>query len=139
MKNLLVRRDLGSLVDEVFDSFFQPAVYDKFSCSGMKTDIKEFDDRFELDVEIPGFAKEDISLDLKNGYLTITANKQEKEEDKKEGRYLRRERSYSCNRTYYVGDVKQDTIKAKYDDGILKVLVPKEDEKIENVSKILIE
>ncbi|NCU33107.1 MAG: Hsp20/alpha crystallin family protein [Candidatus Moranbacteria bacterium] len=121
MKNYLVRRDLGSLFDEVFDNFFQPAVYDKFSCTGMKTDIQEFEDRYELAVEIPGFTKEDIALDLKNGYLTVSANKQEKEENKeKEGRYLRKERSFTCNRTYYVGEVKIESIKAKYDNGIFE-------------------
>ncbi len=140
MKNYLVRRDLGSLFDEVFDNFFQPAVYDKFSCTGMKTDIQEFEDRYELAVEIPGFTKEDIALDLKNGYLTVSANKQEKEENKeKEGRYLRKERSFTCNRTYYVGEVKIESIKAKYDNGILTVVVPKEKEKLETSSKIMIE
>jgi HSP20 family protein len=141
MKNYLQRRDLGSLIDEAFDNFFQPAIFDKFSCAGMKTDIQEFEDRFELAVEVPGFNKEDITLDIKNGYLNIAANKQEKEEseDKKESRYLRRERSYSCNRSYYVGEVEKETVKAKYDNGILTVVVPKQKEKLEKNSRILIE
>lgn len=138
MMNYLVRRNRSNWFDDVFDNFFQPAVFDRFSCTEMKTDIQEHEDRYELAVEMPGFAKEDIALDLKNGYLTVSASKQDKEEDK-DTKYVRRERSYSCNRTYYVGDLDKEDIKAKYDNGILSVIVPKESSKIEKDSKIPIE
>lgn len=137
MKNYLVRWNMSNRFDDVFDNFFQPAVFDRFPYAEMKTDIQEFDDKFVLAVEIPGFTKEDIALDLKNGYLTVSANKQDREEDK--DKYVRRERSYSCNRTYYVGDIDRADIKAKYDNGILSVTVPKESSKIEENSKIPIE
>ena len=74
--------------------------------------------------------KEDINISVENGYMTISAEKKEKAEDKGEGhRYVRKERSVSCQRSYYIGDTEEDTIKAKYDKGVLSVTVPKKEEK----------
>ena len=128
MRNYLVRnekRDNGlDVFDDVFDSFFKPMFYEeKFNT--MKTDITETETAYCMDVEIPGFEKKDINLSLENGYLTISAKKEDKEEDKK-GNYIRRERSYSATRSYYVGDVDKDKVKASYENGILKVEIPKE-------------
>lgn len=115
--------------DNAFDDFFRPLFYDE-KLDSMKTDIKETANSYILDVEMPGYEKEDISLDLENGYLTIRAEKKEKEESgKEEHRYVRKERSVSCQRSYYVGEIEEDTIKAKYDKGVLTVTLPKKEEK----------
>lgn len=139
MKNYIARRnDNGlSLFDEAFGNFFKPMFFDS-DLENMKTDIKELENSYEMEIEMPGFSKGDIDLSLEDGYLTVRAQKQEKEESK-DGKYLRKERSVSCSRSYYVGDAKEEDVKAKYDNGILKIEVPKETEKkIEN-KKILIE
>ena len=111
---------------------------------GMNVDVQEFDDRYQLDVELPGYAKEDIHADLKNGYLTISAqhseNRDEKDED---GRYIRRERYQgSCQRSFYVGtEVTQEDIRASFKDGVLKMEIPKKEAKpaVENKRYIQIE
>lgn len=94
----------------------------------MKTDVKEVDDGYELDIDLPGFQKDDIKARLTDGYLTITASKGENKEEKdKDGRYIRRERySGSMSRSFYVGNaVKEEDIRAKFENGILKLSVPK--------------
>ncbi|MBP5466558.1 MAG: Hsp20/alpha crystallin family protein [Clostridia bacterium] len=95
--------------------------------SGMRTDIKETENGYELSVDMPGYDKKDISVELSHGYLTISAKREEKEENKK---YLRRERSYSCSRSYYVGEnIKREHVKAKYEGGTLHLAFPKEEKK----------
>ena len=131
MKNYLVRNDRRNngldVFDDVFDSFFKPMFYEeKFNT--MKTDIKENENSYLMDIEIPGFDKKDINVSLENGYLTISAQKKECDEGKKEN-YLRRERSCSVSRSYYVGDVKEESVKAKYESGVLTVEIPKEQPK----------
>ena len=93
----------------------------------MKTDIRETDKGYELAIDLPGFKKEEISAELKDGYLTVSASKSHKEEEKKEGHLIRQERSSgSCARTFYVGEgVKQADCKASYENGILTVSIPK--------------
>lgn len=109
----------------------------------MKTDVKETDSTYELDVDLPGFKKENISAQLEDGYLTITANKGlDKDEKDKDGKYIRQERySGSCSRSFYVGEgVTQDEIHAKFEDGILKLSIPKKDAKaVEKKNYISIE
>lgn len=109
--------------------------------STMKTDIKEEDGKYLLDVELPGFKKEDINADLKDGYITISATKEENKEEKdKEGNFIRKERySGSCKRSFYVGtSVKEEDISAEFKDGILKITLPKEDpKKIEPNKKLI--
>ena len=105
---------------------------DFFSGRGLaefKTDITDEGDYYELKADLPGFKKDEISLDIKDGYLTIAAQKGlDKDEQDKKGRVLRQERyAGSCSRSFYVGDVKPEDIKAKYESGVLTVLVPKED------------
>ena len=104
-------------------------LYGKNAKNLMKTDVRETDDTYELDVDLPGFKKDEISLDLRDGYVTISAEKGlDKDEENKKGRILRQERyAGSCSRSFYVGDVKPEDIKAKYESGVLTVLVPKED------------
>ena len=110
----------------------------------MKTDIKETDSGFELEMDLPGFKKDEIEAKLENGYLTISAAKglDKEEKDEKDGKYIRKERySGAMSRSFYVGDeLKQEDIKAKYQDGILKLSVPKkEQKKVETTKHIAIE
>ncbi len=131
--------------ENMFDDFFDTGLFGahnplfgKNARNLMKTDIRETDDAkaYRLAVDLPGFKKDEISLDLKDGYLTISAEKGlDKEEENKKGRVLRRERyAGSCSRSFYVGNVKPEDIKAKYEYGVLTVVVPKEDIKKSPVS-----
>ena len=113
---------LSNWMDFPFDRSFFGAK------ESMKTDVKEVDDGYELDIDLPGFQKDDIKARLTDGYLTITASKGENKEEKdKDGRYIRRERySGSMSRSFYVGNaVKEEDIRAKFENGILKLSVPK--------------
>lgn len=118
------------------------ALYGKHAQNVMKTDVKETDDGYEVDVDLPGFKKDEINLDIKDGYLTVSAEKglDKKEEDKK-GRILRQERYAGvCSRSFYVGNVKPEDVKAKYESGVLSVVLPKVDQKkLASASKIAIE
>lgn len=98
----------------------------------MKTDVKEEDDKYEIDMSIPGVNKEDIKAELKDGYLIVSAaTSSENEEKDSKQRYIRRERYFgSCSRSFYVGkEITQEEIKAKYQNGVLTIEVPKKDEK----------
>ena len=126
-----------NLFDNFFDDFARPSL-DFGSHKGinplMKTDVKEMDDHFELSIDVPGVKKEDLSAELENGYLTITATRDDKTDEKnKKGEYIRRERYYgSTSRSFYVGeDVTQEDIKAKFDNGTLKLEIPKVEAKPE--------
>ena len=102
-------------------------LYGKHAQNMMKTDIRETDGSYELDVDLPGFKKDEIKVQLKDGYLTLAAAKGlDKDEKDKEGNYIRRERyAGSMCRSFYVGDaVSEEDIHAKYEDGILKLSVP---------------
>ena len=126
MKTYLQKRNNGDVFD-VFEDFFKPMFYDE-QLDSMRTDIKETDDDYKLSIEMPGFKKDEIKVSLDNGYLTVSAEKAEKEEEGKEKstKYLRRECRVSCQRSYYVGDdVQVDSVKAKYDNGMLELTVPK--------------
>ena len=118
-------------------------LYGKNEKNLMKTDVTEVENGYEVAMDLPGFKKEDISAKLENGYLTITASKGlDKDEKNEEGKYIRRERySGSCSRSFYVGDgVTEEDIKARFEDGILKLDIPKKDaEKIEQKKYISIE
>lgn len=122
MKNYITTRRNNDLFDEALESFFRPFYVDSDS-TFMKTDIKETDKNYVMDVEMPGFDKKDISLKFESGYVTISAKKEANADD---GRYIRRERAVSCSRSYYMGDVDEKQIKAKYENGVLTVTVPKE-------------
>ena len=127
-----------SLFDDLFDGFERPvrngARYNASVPAVMRTDVKESETGYELDIDLPGFKKSDVQAQLKEGYLTISASTSKEEGDKdKDGKYLRRERYYgSCSRSFYVGEaVTQEDIKARFEDGILKVTVPKKEAKPE--------
>ena len=106
--------------------------YEKKENILMKTDVKETDNSYELDIDLPGFKKEDVSAQLENGYLTIKASTNaENGEKNASGKYIRRERfTGNCSRSFYVGEtVTQEDIKAKFENGILKLYIPKKDAK----------
>ena len=141
MKNYLIKNYNNGMDawDEAFDHFFRPMFYED-SPSDMNTDIRETENGYALDVELPGFDKSEIELSLEKGYLTISAKKEEKEE-KEKGKYLRKERKIQCSRSFYVGeDVTEEDIKAKYDKGVLEITFPKDKPKqVEEPKKILID
>ena len=118
-------------------------LYGKNAKNMMKTDIREHESGYELDVDLPGFKKDEISVELENGYLTISAAKGlDKDEQDQKGKYIRRERyAGSMQRSFYVGeDVTQADIKAKFEDGILRVSIPKKDaQAVETKKTIAIE
>ena len=116
------------------DDFFgrKNPLYGKHAKNMMKTDVRETDNGYELDIDLPGFKKDEISAQLKDGYLTISAAKGlDKDEKEKDGKYIRRERyAGTMSRSFYVGEgVEQDDIHAKYETGILKLSIPKKDAK----------
>ena len=118
-----------NLFDDFFNDFARPVRFTNSTNYMMKTDVKETENGYELDIDLPGYKKEDIKAELKDGYMTISAQSSKNEDEKdKDGKYIRRERYYgNCSRTFYVGDdVTQEDIKAKFEDGILKIAVPKE-------------
>ena len=128
--------------DNVFDDFFDFPFYDDraekklyghHAANLMKTDIQEHEDGYTLEMDLPGFKKEEIQIELNNGYMTISATKglDEDEKDKKSGKYIRRERyTGSCQRSFYVGeDVTEEDIKAEFKHGILKLFIPKKEAK----------
>ena len=140
--------------ENLFDDFFSDpfdmvmprslnALYGKHGKNLMKTDVRETEDTYELDIDLPGFKKEEVNLELKDGYLTIQAAKGlDKEEPEKKGKYIRQERyAGAMSRSFYVGeDVKQEDVKAKYENGILKLSIPKTPEKkVEEKKAIAIE
>ena len=103
-------------------------LYGKHAKNLMKTDVRELDGSYELDVDLPGFKKDEVTVDLQDGYLTISAAKAlDEDESDQKGKFLRQERcSGSMSRSFYVGDdVEAADISAKYEDGILKISVPK--------------
>ena len=128
--------------DKEFNRMMRP-LYGKHAQNMMKTDVRETDNSYELDIDLPGFKKDEIKVELDNGYLSISAAKGlDKDEENKDGKYIRRERyAGAMNRTFYVGDnLTQQDIQAKFEDGILKISVPKKDvQQIEQNKYIAIE
>ncbi|MCR5103727.1 MAG: Hsp20/alpha crystallin family protein [Eubacterium sp.] len=118
-------------------------LYGKRAAQVMKTDVHEHDDKYELDIDLPGFKKDEIKLALENGYLSVSASKGlDKEKKDKKGRVIRQERySGSMQRSFYVGEaVTKEDVKAKYEDGVLKLIIPKnEPEKLPEKQYIAIE
>ena len=107
----------------------------------MKTDIKEKTDKYLIGIELPGYQKENIKIDVEDGYLTVHAEINSDNEEKEEGKFVRRERYVgSCSRCFYVGnEVKSEDIKASFKNGILKIEVPKKEYKKELPEKKYIE
>ena len=125
-----------NLFDEFFDDDFpmipmrsiRNPLYGKNAKNLMKTDVRETDDTYELDVDLPGFKKDEVQLDLKDGYLTISAAKGlDKDQVDKKGKYIRQERyAGACSRSFFVGEeIEPRDVSAKFEDGILRVSLPK--------------
>jgi len=126
--------------ENLFDDFFNDPfgmmnvseghnpLYGKHAKNLMKTDVRETEGTYELDVDLPGFTKDEVNVELKNGYLTIQASKGlDKEQSDKKGKYIRQERyAGACSRTFYVGeDVEPEDVTAKFENGILQLSIPK--------------
>ncbi|MCR4589533.1 MAG: Hsp20/alpha crystallin family protein [Lachnospiraceae bacterium] len=140
-----------NFADDIFNDFFDVPVTFKqvwnpgltSGTSMMQTDVKESDKDFELDISLPGFKKEDIKAELKEGYLTINAEHAENKEEKEEGKYIRKERyTGHCSRSFYVGEeVTENDIRAKFENGVLTLSIPKKEseKKVEEKKLIAIE
>ena len=135
-----------NLFDDWMDFSFpdiDKALYGKHAKNEMKTDVRETEDGYELDIDLPGFKKDEVTAQLDNGYLTIQASKGvDKEQKDKKGKYIRKERyAGSMSRSFYVGDaITEEDVHAKYEDGILKLSVPKKEAKaVEQTKHIAIE
>ena len=130
--------------EKIFDDFFDFPFYNDSDMRKMekklyghnvknimKTDVKETDSEYELEMDLPGFKKDEVTVSLEDGYLTISAAKglDEDEQDKKTGKYIRRERyAGACERSFYVGeDITENDIKGEFRHGILKLIIPKKD------------
>ena len=135
-----------NLFDDWMDFSFADSdkkLYGKHAKNVMKTDIKEKDEGYELVIDLPGFKKDEIEVQLENGYLTISAAKGlDKDETDKNGKYLRQERyAGSMSRSFYVGEgITEEDIHGKFENGILKLDIPKEEvRKVEQKKRIAIE
>lgn len=118
-------------------------LYGKHAKNMMKTDVRETENGYEVDIDLPGFKKDEITAKLDNGYLTISASKGlDKDKKDKDGHYIRRERyAGSMSRSFYIGEgITENDVKAKYEDGILRLSIPKkEPKKVEDKKYISIE
>lgn len=137
---MMPRRNFGF---DLFDEMFKEPFFNRMENKNlmMKTDIREKDGSYLMEIDLPGFAKEDINAELNNGYMTITARKDESNDTKDEdGNYIHRERSTgACSRTFYVGEgIREEDITASFRDGILHLAVPKEEpKKLEEQKKMI--
>ncbi len=141
----LLPRKRDDFFPSLFDSSFEVDVFDRFfkEANYPSVDIKDAADHYKVEVDLPGFSKEDISVEYKDGYLQLQGKKEEnKEVTENDGHYIRKERSYgSFKRSFYVGEVVQNEISGSFKDGVLTLQVPKskEDKKKEEGHQILIE
>ena len=128
--------------ENLFDEFFgdpfgmmprgRDPLYGKHAKNLMRTDVRETEDTYELDVDLPGFKKDEVTLELKNGVLTIQAVKGlDKDETDKKGKYIRQERyAGACSRSFYVGEgIRPENVSAKFENGILQLSIPKKEHK----------
>ena len=128
-----------NLFDDFFDDDFmrfpmwdgRNPLYGKHAKNLMKTDVRETENTYEVDIDLPGFQKDEINVDLKDGYLTISASKGlDKDQKDQEGKYIRQERyAGAMSRSFYVGEVEPDQVSAKYENGILQISLPKQAKK----------
>ena len=140
-----------NLFDDLFDDFgleremrnLDRKLYGRKAGREMLTDVKEHDDHYDLEIELPGFKKEDLTVELNDGYLTITAEKSHDQNKEKDGKLIRQERYAGVmSRSYYVGeDLETEDIHGKYEGGVLTLSIPKREEqkKVESPNRILIE
>ena len=122
-----------SFMDDFFEDFANSSYYRPNrigSIPAMKADVQELDNAYQIDLDLPGFKKEDLHAELKDGYLTIKATRENKEEEKDtQGRYIRQERyAGHYQRSFYVGeDITQEDVHAAFENGVLKLTVPKKE------------
>ena len=138
-----------NLFDDFFDNTFEKnffggnnPLYGKHAKNLMKTDVKETDTSYKLAIDLPGFKKDEVNVELKDGYLTVSASKGlDKDEEDKDGRFIRQERyAGACSRSFYVGDIRPEDVQCKYEFGVLKLTLPKQAPKaLETNTKIAIE
>ena len=115
----------------LFDDLFRDDFFDKKMPNLMKTDIKEAKDKYQFEVDLPGYKKENINVELEDGYLKISAKVENNKDDSdEESNYIHKERYYGeCTRSFYVGeDIKEEEISAEFNNGILKIDIPKKEE-----------
>lgn len=135
--NRLARSTFGDMTD-VFDNFFNTFAA-PYNGNFMRSDIKDTGKEYQIEVELPGVNKEDIGVDLNNGYLTVAVNTNEEKKEEKDHYIVQERRSGSCQRSFRLNDnVKKSDIKAEYKDGILVLTVPKTKEEKQEDTKILI-
>ena len=137
-----------NLFDDFFDDFDKDffggrsPLYGKRAKNLMKTDVKETKDCYKVAIDLPGFKKDEVKVELKDGYLTVSAAKGlDKDEEDKEGRYIRQERcAGACSRSFYVGDIRPEDISGKFEFGVLRLRIPKASAALpENQHRIAIE
>ncbi|MCD8249395.1 MAG: Hsp20/alpha crystallin family protein [Lachnospiraceae bacterium] len=136
-----------NVVDDFFDDFMSPTYYrvnQRNTVPAMKADVRELENAYQIELDLPGFRKEDLHAELKNGYLTIQAAHEESNDQKdNQGRYIRQERyTGHYQRSFYVGsEVKQEDVHAAFENGVLKLTVPKKaaTPKVEENKSIMIE
>lgn len=136
----MVNRD--DFFNQMVDKFFNEDFFAPFSSlsNSLRVDLKETEAAYQIEADLPGISKNDISLQYANNYLTITAKRQDNLEEKADGKYLRRERRYGeFQRSFYVSNVQDDKITAEFKDGVLKVTLPKQDKDIQRTNTITIQ
>ena len=118
---------------DLWDEMFRDPFFTEGESKLMKTDIKEKKDKYLIDIDLPGYEKDGIKIEIQDGYLTIHAKVNKEENDEEKGKYVRKERyTGECSRSFYVGDnVKEEDIKAKFVNGTLKLEIPKKEDKKE--------
>ena len=144
----------GLFGEELFDDWMrfptfhdfddvEKKLYGRHAAHVMKTDVHENDEGYEVDIDLPGFKKDELNLRLENGYLTVSAAKGlDKDEKSKKGRIIRQERyAGAMERSFYVGEaITEEDVKAKFEDGVLRLCIPKKDaQKLPEHKTIMIE
>lgn len=122
---------------DLFDDMFGDSFFNEGESKLMKTDIKEKKDKYIIDIDLPGYEKEGIKLDIQEGYLTVHASVNKEEKDEEKGKFVRKERYVGeCSRSFYVGkEVTEEDIKARFKNGTLSIEVPRKEEKKELPNK----
>ena len=124
---------------DLFDDFFRDDFFNKKENNLMKTDIKEKKDKYIIEMDLPGYEKQNINLSLKDGYLSVTAKVENEKNEEDDEKFVRRERFFGeCSRSFYVGEgLTEEDIQAEFKNGILKIDVPKKEEKKEIETKYI--
>lgn len=126
---------------DLWDEMFNDPFFEEGESKLMKTDIKEKKDKYVIDMDLPGYEKDGIKIEIQEGYLIVHAKVNKVDDEKEKGKFVRKERyTGECSRSFYIGeDIKEDEIKAKFHNGTLTIEVPKKDQKKELPNKKYIE